>query len=65
MQALCCQNMGLKQPAQRRQRRAGRPHGVGHGREADRHALARVALRLAVQGLMLAEFLKQDHSQQA
>ena len=65
MQALGRQNVSFEQPAQRRQRRANRSHGVGHRREADRNTLARTTLGLAVERLMLPKFLEQDHRQQA
>jgi len=64
MQALRGQDMGSKPLAQRRQRRASRTHGIGHGREADRHTFTRIALRLAVERLMLTKFLEQNHRQQ-
>ncbi len=53
------------QAKQRIKRRADRSHGVGHGRQRDRHAFQRITLGLPVQRLMLAELLEQDHGQQA
>jgi len=61
MQTLSRHDVELKTPVQRVQRCASRLHGIGHGREADRHAFTRIALRLAVERLMLTEFLEQDH----
>jgi hypothetical protein len=65
MQAIGGQDMGFETPAQRSQRRAARTHGIGHGREADRNTFTRVTLGLAVERLMLAKLLEQDHRQQA
>ena len=47
------------------QHRAARPNLIGQRGETQRHALARVALGLAVERLMLAVLLEQDHRQQA
>jgi hypothetical protein len=47
------------------QRRATGAHLVSQRRQAERHALARVALGLAVERLMLPVLLEQDHRQQA
>ena len=57
--------MGLDQRVQRRERRGGGADLVGERREAELDALAAVALGLAVQRLVLAELLEQDHRQQA
>ena len=65
MEAFGCHDVGLQEPRQRLQHRAARPYGVGHGREADRHAFKCIALGLTVQRLMLAELLVQNHRQQA
>ena len=65
MQSLGRHDMGLHQPQERIKHRADRAHGVGHGRQRDRHAFQGVAFGLAVQGLVLAELLEQDHRQQA
>ena len=65
MEALGRHDVGFQEPRQRLQYRAARPHGVGRGRQTDRHALQRVTLGLPVQRLMLAELLEQDHGQQA
>ena len=63
--ALCRHDMAFHKAKKRIERRADRPHGVGHGRQRDRHAFQSVALGLAVQRLMLAELLEHDHGQQA
>jgi hypothetical protein len=57
--------MGLKPLMQRPQRRAAGADLVGQGRQAQGHALAGIALGLAVERLMLAVLLEQDHCQQA
>jgi hypothetical protein len=57
--------MGLDPPEHRVERGAARSDGVGHRRQADRHAFACIALGLPVQRLMLAELLEQDHRQKA
>ena len=62
VQALSRHDMGLDESQQRIERRAARPHGVGHGRQADRHTFPSIALGLPVQGLMLAELLEQRSS---
>ena len=64
MQAFGRHDVGFDQPKQRIQCLTARAHGIGHGRQADRHALQSVALGLPVQRLMLAELLEQDHRQQ-
>ena len=50
---------------QRHERRGAGAHLVGERRQAERHAFAGIALRLAVQRLMLAKFLEHDHGEQA
>ncbi len=65
MQAFRRHDMGLDPSQQRSQRSTARSHGIGHGREADRHTLQSIALSLPVQRLMLAELLEQYHRQQA
>src|SRR5690606_13161759 len=57
--------MGLDPAVERHQRGAGGADLVGQCREAQRHALAGVALGLAVQRLMLAELLEQQHGKEA
>ena len=57
--------MGLDQRLQRRQQLGHRAHLVGERGEAEVDALAGVPLRLAVQRLMLAELLEDDHGKQA
>ena len=41
-------NMGFNQAPERIERRADRPHGIGHGRQRDRHAFQGVALGLSI-----------------
>src|SRR5258708_19704596 len=65
MQALGRHDMVFHKTSERIERRADRPHGVGHGRQRDRRAFQSVALGLAVQGLMLTELLEHDHGQEA
>ena len=65
MQPFGRQNMGLDQSMQRTQRGGARAHLIGQRRKAQVDAFAGVALALAVQRLMLAELLEQDHRQQA
>ena len=49
----------------RLQHRAAGADLIGQRRQAQGHAFAGVALGLAVERLMLAELLEQDHRQQA
>ncbi len=65
MQTLGRHHMSLDQATERIERRADCAHRVGHRRQRDRRALQRVALGLAVQGLVLPELLEHDHRQQA
>ena len=65
VQPLGGHDMSSDQRMQRRQRRGGGADLVGERREAELDALAGVALGLAVQRLVLAELLEQDHRQQA
>ena len=65
MEAFGCHDMSFDKTKERIERRADRPHGVGHGRQRDRHAFQRIAFSLAVQRLMLTELLEHDHRQQA
>ena len=55
------QDMGFEAAQQGIKGRTDRSHGVGHGRQRDRHAFQSVALGLAVQRLVLAELLEQQH----
>jgi hypothetical protein len=64
MQAFGRHDMRLDESQHRIERRTARPYGIGHRREADRHAFQNIAPGLPVQGLMLAELLEQDHRQQ-
>ena len=57
--------MGAINAMQRRQRDGTGAYLVGQRREAELDAFAGIALALAVQRLMLAELLEQDHGQQA
>src|ERR1700719_1653640 len=57
--------MGFDQCVQRTERRGAGPHLVGQRRQAQVDALARIALALTVQRLMLAELLEQDHRKKA
>ena len=57
--------MGFHKAPDGIKRRANRPHGIGHGRQGDRHAFQSVTLSLTVQGLMLTELLEHDHGQEA
>jgi hypothetical protein len=58
MQAFGRHDMGLDPLEHRFERGAARSHIVGHGRQADRYAFARIALGLPDQRLMLAELLE-------
>ena len=64
VQPLGGQHMALDQRMKRLQRRRAGADLVGQRRQAQIDALAPVALALAVQRLMLAELLEQDHGQQ-
>lgn len=57
--------MGFERLEQRHQRRGAGADLVGERRQAERHAFAGIAFSLAVERLMLAELLEQDHRQQA
>ena len=65
MQSFGGKDMGLDPPDQRLQHRAAGADLVGQGGEAERHAFPGIAFGLAVQRLMLAELLEQDHRQEA
>ena len=65
MQALGGEHMGLHALEQRRSTAAQAPTWSARVDRLKRHAFAGVALGLAVQRLMLAELLEQDHRQQA
>ena len=60
MQAPGRHDMGLDQRVERRQRGGGRADLVGERGEAELDALARVALGLAVERLVLPERLEQE-----
>jgi hypothetical protein len=57
--------MGFDQCVRRTQRHGAGAHLVGQRRQAQRDALARVALALPVERLMLAKLLEQYHRQKA
>jgi len=63
--ALGGEDMRLDALQQRPQRHAARADLIGQRRQADLDAFARIALRLAVQRLVLAVFLEQHHREQA
>jgi hypothetical protein len=65
MQSLGRHDMGLDQAPEGIERRADGAYRVGHGGQCDRRALQRIALRLPVQRLVLAELLEHDHRQEA
>jgi hypothetical protein len=65
MEPLGGHDMGLDQRVQRRQRRGDRADLVGERRQAELDAFAGVALGLAVERLMLAVLLEDDHRQKA
>ena len=48
---------------QRLQHRAGSTDLIGERRQSERHALARIALGLTVQRLVLSELLEQQHGE--
>ena len=64
MQTLRRHDMGFDQVVQRLQRKRAGAHLVGQRRQAEIDAFARVAVALAVQRLVLAVLLEQDHRQQ-
>src|SRR3954447_18043823 len=64
MQTLGRQNVGFDKSMQRLQNRRAGAHLVGQGGDAEFNALPRVALALAVEGLVLSELLKQDHREE-
>ena len=65
VQSLGGHDMGLHALEQRHQHRHAGADLVGQRGQAERHALTAVALGLAIERLMLAELLEQDHRQQA
>lgn len=58
-------NMRLDQLVQRHQQFSHGTNLVSQGREAELHAFTRITFRLAVERLMLAIFLEDDHGKQA
>ena len=64
MQSFGSQDVAFDQRMKRLQGRRAGADLVGQRRRAQIDAFASVAFALAVQRLMLAEFLKQDHGQQ-
>ena len=65
MQALGCQDVARDQRVERRQGGGGGADLIGERGEAEVHALAGVALGLAVERLMLAELLEEQHRKEA
>ena len=65
MQPLGGHDVGLQAVKQRHQHGRAGADLVGQRGQAEQHALAGIALGLAVERLMLAELLEQDHRQQA
>lgn len=65
VQSLCGKDMGLDQPVKRHQRRAAGPDLVGERGEAELDAFAGIAVTLAVERLVRAELLEQDHREEA
>lgn len=57
--------MRLDQQIERHQRSGAGADLIGQGRKAQFHALAGVAVTLAVERLMRAELLEQQHRQEA
>ena len=64
VQPLGGHDMGLQAVEQRHQHGRAGADLVGQRGQAERHALAGIALGLAVERLMLAELLEQHHRQQ-
>ena len=64
MQPLGGHDMGLQAVEQRHQHGRTGTDLVGQRGQAERHALAGIALGLSIERLMLAELLEQDHRQQ-
>ena len=65
MHTLGREHHGFDMPERRFQSDASGPDQISQGRDAERHTLAGKALGLAVERLVLAEFLIGDHRQQA
>jgi hypothetical protein len=65
VQSFSREDMGFHAPQHRLEHSAASSHMVGQGRQTERHAFLGVALGLAIERLMLAELLEQDHRQQA
>ena len=59
------EDMGFHTLQQRLEHGAAGSHMVGQGRQTERHAFPGIALGLAIERLMLAKLLEQDHRQQA
>jgi len=65
VQALGSQSVGLDQLVDRHERETGRTDLVGERRDAERHAFVGKALSLAVERLMLAVLVEQQHGEEA
>ena len=65
MQSLGGQDMRLDPPVERHERERSRADLVGERRQAQRHAFAGEALGLAVERLVLAVLLEQQHGEEA
>jgi len=65
MQTLGAHHIGSEALNQRRQRHGAMTDLVCKGRQAELDAFAGIALRLPVEGLVLAILLKQDHGEEA
>ena len=65
MEALRRQDVGLDQPVNRHQRECGGADLIGKGGNAQRHAFASEPVGLAVQWLVLAVLLEQQHGEEA
>ena len=63
MHALACEHVRTDQIVQRPQQRRATAYLVGERRQAQLDTLAGVALRLAVERLVLPVLLEQDHRQ--
>ena len=64
VQPLRRQDMGLDQGVERQQNHSAGADLIGQRRDAEIDALSGIALALAIQRLVLAELLEQDHGQQ-
>ena len=65
VQPLGGKDVGLDQPVERHQREGGGADLIGERRDAERHAFAGEPLGLAVERLVLAVLLEQQHGEEA